>query len=104
MGYDVQITEKAEDDLAKIVSYISDTLCNPEVADKLLQEFLYIKTNIADNPYMYPLSNDVNLQQKGYHRFLFKKNYIALYLIDDEKQKVIIMRVFYAKSDYASLI
>ena len=104
MGYDVQITEKAEDDLSKIVSYISNTLCNPKVADKLLQDFLDTKTKIADNPYMYPLSNDLRLQQKGYHRFLFKKNYIALYLIDDERLKVSIMRVFYTKSDYASLI
>ncbi len=104
MGYDVQITEEAENDLSKIVSYISNTLYKPELADKLLQEFLDIKTNIADNPYMYPLSNDLRLQQKGYHRFLFKKNYIALYLIDDEKLKVSIMRIFYAKSDYASLI
>ena len=32
---------------------------------------------------MYPLSNDLVLQSEGYHRFLFKKNYIALYLSDD---------------------
>lgn len=45
----------------------------------------------------YPLSNNSVLQAEGYHRFLFKKNYIALYLIDDEKKVVSIMRIFYAK-------
>ena len=53
---------------------------------------------------MYPLSNDLVLQSEGYHRFLFKKNYIALYLIDDNEKEVYIMRIFYAKRDYSNLI
>ncbi len=104
MAYNVRITEKAEEDLSEIVTYISNTLCNLRAADSLLEEFLKAKVNIADNPYMYPLSNDLVLQVEGYHRFLFKKNYIALYLIDDNKKEVSIMRIFYAKSDYNNLI
>ena len=96
--------EKAEEDLSEIVTYISDTLCNPQAADSLLLEFLEEKENIADNPYMYPLSNDLHLQAEGYHRFLFKKNYIALYLIDDDEKQVSIMRIFCAKRDYGNLI
>ena len=96
--------EKAEEDLSEIVTYISDTLCNPQAADSLLLEFLEEKENIADNPYMYPLSNDLHLQAEGYHRFLFKKNYVALYLIDDDEKQVSIMRIFYAKRDYGNLI
>ena len=92
--------EKAEQDLSEIVTYFTDKLCNPKAAESLLEE----KMNIADNPYMYPLSNDLVLQSKGYHRFLFKKNYIALYLIDDDEKEVSIMRIFYAKRDYANLI
>ena len=53
---------------------------------------------------MYPLSNDLVLQSEGYHRFLFKMNYITLYLIDDDENEVSIMRIFYAKRDYANLI
>ncbi len=104
MAYKVRIMEKAERDLSEIVSYFTDKLCNPKAADSLLEEFLREKENIADNPYMYPLSNDMVLQSEGYHRFLFKKNYIALYLIDDGKKMVSIMRIFYAKRDYANLI
>lgn len=104
MAYNVRIMEKAEEDLSEIVTYISDTLCNPQAADSLLLEFLEEKENIADNPYMYPLSNDLHLQAEGYHRFLFKKNYVALYLIDDDEKQVSIMRIFYAKRDYGNLI
>ena len=104
MAYNVRIMEKAEQDLSEIVTYFTDKLCNPKVAESLLEEFLEEKMNIADNPYMYPLSNDLVLQSKGYYRFLFKKNYIALYLIDDDEKEVSIMRIFYAKRDYANLI
>ncbi|MGP1459835.1 MAG: type II toxin-antitoxin system RelE/ParE family toxin, partial [Treponema sp.] len=55
MAYNVRITEKAEEDLSEIAAYISDTLCNPKAAESLLEEFLEVKTNIEDNPYMYPL-------------------------------------------------
>lgn len=104
MAYNVRIMEKAEQDLSEIVTYFTDKLCNPKAADSFLEEFLEGKENIANNPYMYPLSNDLVLKSEGYHRFLFKKNYIALYLIDDEEKEVSIMRIFYAKRDYANLI
>ncbi len=65
MAYNVRIMEKAEEDLLKIVDYISDTLKNQTAADK---------------------------------------NFIAFYLIDDVEKIVSIMRIFYAKRDYANLI
>ena len=37
--------EKAEEDLSEIITYISNTLCNPKAADGLLEEFLEAKTN-----------------------------------------------------------
>ena len=104
MAYNVRIMEKAEEDLSEIITYISNTLCNPKAADSLLEEFLEATINIENNPYMYLLSNDLVLQAEGYHRFLFKKIYIALYLINDIKKVVSILRIFYAKRDYDNLI
>ena len=104
MAYNVRIMDRAEQDLSEIVTYFTDKLCNPKDAESLLEEFLEEKMNIAANPYMYPLSNDLLLQSEGYHSFLFKKNYIALYLINDDEKEVSIMRIFYAKRDYANLI
>ncbi|MBQ9282371.1 MAG: type II toxin-antitoxin system RelE/ParE family toxin [Treponema sp.] len=104
MAYNVRIMEKAEEDLSEIVDYISDTIKNQKVADNLLVGFLQEKDNIAENPYMYPLSDNPVLQNEGYHRFLFYRNFIALYLIDDVEKIVSIMRILYAKRDYANLI
>jgi len=36
--------------------------------------------------------------------FLFYRNFIALYLIDDVEKIVSIMRIFYAKRNYGKLI
>lgn len=96
--------KSAEADLDEIVTYISDSLHNPKAADNLLVDFLEQKNNLENSPYMYPLSNDSRLQKEGYHRFIFYKNYIALYLIDDNEKTVSIMRIFYAKRNYANLI
>ncbi|MBR1720951.1 MAG: type II toxin-antitoxin system RelE/ParE family toxin [Treponema sp.] len=104
MAYNVRIMEKAEEDLSEIVDSISDTLKNQKAADNLLVGFLQEKDNIAENPYMYPLSDNPVLQNEGYHRFLFYRNFIALYLIDDVEKIVSIMRILYAKRDYANLI
>lgn len=104
MAYSVRITQNAEQDLSEIISYLMGKLCNPKAAESLLAEFIQEKNNIANNPYMYLLSSNLRLQEEGYHRFLFKKNYIALYLIDDDKKEVTIMRIFYAKRDYSNLI
>ena len=62
MAYNVRIMEKAEEDLSEIITYISNTLCNPKAADSLLEEFLEATANIENNPYMYPLRNDLVLQ------------------------------------------
>ena len=104
MAYRVSVTQAAEHDLDEIVSYFVKKLCNVHAAESLLEEFLKEKDNISENPYMYPFSNNLRLQSENYHRFLFKNNYIALYLIDDSKKEVVIMRIFYAKRDYSNLI
>lgn len=106
MAYNVHITSKAEKDLDDIVTYISEELKNPKAASRILEEFLEEKVNISDNPYMYPLSFDARLQAEGYHRFIFHRNYVALYLIDEteEKNNVWIMRIFNGKINYPKLI
>lgn len=104
MAYKVQMTETAEKDLEGIAEYIAVKLSNQKSAIKLLDEFLEKKNFLEDSPLMYPLCSDLRLQEQGYRRFLFKNNFVALYLIDDEKKVVTIMRIFYAKRDYEKLI
>ncbi len=108
MAYKVKVTDEAKVDLDEILRHIAETLSNKNAAARLLDDFEKQKNNLKDSPYMYSVCNDSRLQKKGYHRFIFYKNYVALYLInesDNENEKTVnIMHVFYAKRDYARLV
>ncbi len=104
MAYKVEITDSAKSDLEEIVKYITETLSNPTSAGKLLDDFYEQKNFLYDNPYTFPLCPIQSLQRKGYRRFIFMRNYVALYVTDDENKVVTIMHVFYAKRDYEKLI
>ena len=101
MAYKVRITNSAKAELDEIVAYFVNTLCNPKAAVSLLEDFNEQKSYLYDDPYTFSLCPILSLQNKGYHRFIFKQNYIALYLIEDEENKkvVAIMHIFNAKRD-----
>ena len=73
MAYKVRVTDKAKTDLDEIIRYIAEKLSNVTAAANLLADFVKQKNNLQNSPYMYPLCNDIKLQKKGYHRFLFYK-------------------------------
>jgi toxin ParE1/3/4 len=43
------------------------------------------------------------LKAKGYRK-LFIHEYIALYTVDEQKKKVLIIRIIYGKRDYLKLL
>ena len=88
----------------EIVAYFAGTLCNPKSAASLLEDFYEQKSFLYEDPYTFSLCPILSLQRKGYHRFIFKQNYIALYLIDEDEKKVTIMHIFNAKRDYGKLL
>lgn len=106
MAYKVQIADSAKAELAEIVAYISETLCNKDAAASLLDDFFEQKSFLCDNPYSFPECPIESLRRKGYRRFLFKKSYVALYLVEDKEdiKVVTIMHIFYAKRNYEKLV
>ena len=106
MAYKVEIADSAKAELDEIVRYIAETLANPTAARKLLDDFFNQKNFLYENPYTYPLCPIQSLQRKGYRRFIFMKNYVTLYIVDDspDKKVVTIMHIFYAKRDYEKLV
>lgn len=96
MTFKVEIADSAKAELDEIVRYFVEKLSNPVSARKLLDDFYEQKSFLYDNPYMFPLCPIQVLQRKGYRRFLFMKNDVALYLVEDEEDKkvVTIMHVF----------
>lgn len=75
MAYKVEITDSAKAELDEIVRYLVEELSNPISAKKLLDDFYEQKSYLYDNPYIFPVCSIQSLQQKGYRRFLFMKNW-----------------------------
>ena len=103
MMYSVHITLAAERDVAHATDYIDQVLKNPTAADALLHAFVRQVNDLAAFPARYPLARDEILAAWGV-RFLRIKNYIAFYLIDDEKKMVHVIRFLYGKSNWASIL
>lgn len=106
MAYKVKIADSAKEELDAIVRYFVETLANPISAGKLLDDFYKQKSYLCNAPYMFPFCPVKSLQRKGYRRFIFMKNYVALYIVEDKKNKKLatIMHIFYAKIDYEKLV
>ena len=66
MAYKVQIADSAKLELAEIVGYIAETLCNKKAASSLLDDFYEQKSFLYENPYTFPECPIESLRKKEY--------------------------------------
>ncbi|MCR5008772.1 MAG: type II toxin-antitoxin system RelE/ParE family toxin [Oribacterium sp.] len=96
--YDYDFTETAEADIDETLSYIEDDLSNPDAAAAFADSLEDKLDEICRNPKAgRPVENPF-LKRDDVRRFLVE-NYIAYYIIDDEKARIVILRVVYGKRD-----
>lgn len=103
MSYQIYITPTAEHDIVRAADYIEFTLKNPEAADNLLDVVTEQIEALADFPQKFRLVDDPVLTSWGI-RFVTINNYLAFYMIDEEKQVVIVVRFLYQKSNWTSIL
>ena len=103
MSYQIHITPTAEHDIVRAADYIEFTLKNPEAADNLLDVVTEQIEALADFPQKFRLVDDPVLTSWGI-RFVIINNYLAFYMIDEEKQTIIIVRFLYQKSNWTSIL
>ena len=104
MVYKIQITDQAVSELDEITKYFVETLSNRNAAEKLIKDFSNQLETLKKNPFSFSLCPIEMLQRKGYRRFLFYKNYVALYVINEAENLVTVMHIFYARRNYEKLI
>lgn len=97
--YKLIITELADNDLAKIIEYISVDLANPSAATEFLTEVIKCYEYLKNNPYIYAVAEDHRLSKEGYRKVLIK-NYIVVFKVDEETKTTTVYRFFYAARDY----
>ena len=105
--YNYVLTESAEADIDEAFDYIAGDLVNPDAAsafadelEEKLEEKLeeICKTPKAGRPVHNPY-----LKRDDVRRVLVK-NYIAYYLIDEEEENIVVLRVVYSRRDQDKIL
>ena len=103
MNYSIHITRAAEKDLNSAVDYIEFVLLNPEAADDLLDEAETRISGLSSFPQKFALVDDPVLKAWGI-RFTVIRNFLAFYLISEEKHTVYIVRFLSGKRDWLTIL
>ena len=97
----VIFSSKAEGDLATKFRYIRDDLHNPVAANNVVGKILRLSQELSHFPELGVSLKAVDAALATY-RYLIADNNLLVYRIED--QKVFIVRVLYARSDYVRLL
>ena len=101
--YVFELTETAESDIDDTYEYIAETLGNPYAAAALADELEVQIDKICKRPETGRLVENEYLKRNDVRRFLVK-NYIAYYIVDDENEKIVILRFVYSGRDQAEIV
>jgi toxin ParE1/3/4 len=101
--FSVQFTNQAEEDLLSTLRYIVDVLKSPSAAKNLLLEIEQQTEILKSSPLCYSLVIDEYLSSRSIRSFLVK-NYQIFYTVNDDKEIVSIIRILYARRDWAHLL
>lgn len=103
MSYHLHITGVAERDISQAADYIEFVLKNPKAADDLIEETEQKINALLPFPKEHPVVEDKLLAAWGV-RFTQVKNYLAFYVVSEEKSQVTVIRFLYAKSNWISIL
>ncbi|WP_307738800.1 type II toxin-antitoxin system RelE/ParE family toxin [uncultured Parolsenella sp.] len=102
MAYDVAISEPAESDRRIIVESLLEHGWT-SAASSFLDHIDVIVNNLSRHPLMYPAAADARLESHGYRKAALP-NYVLLYRVSEAGARVVIMRIFSQRQDYARLV
>ena len=96
--YNYVLTESAEADIDEAFDYIANELANPDAASAFADELEEKLEEICKTPKAgRPLHNPY-LKRDDVRRVLVKNN-LAYYLIDEEKENIVVLRVVHNRRD-----
>ena len=101
--YEVSATNRADNDLDKIINYISQKLSAPKAASDFIDDVYTCYDRLEENPYVYEECRDPKLKKQGYRRAVIK-NYVMIYKIYEDDREVIVHGFFYGRQDYTNLL
>ena len=96
--YNYVLTESAEADIDEAFDYIANELANPDAASAFADELEEKLEEICKTPKAGRPVHNLYLKRDDVRRVLVK-NYIAYYLLDEEKENIVVLRVIYNRRD-----
>ena len=93
------ILPQAEQDIEEALNYISNELCNPDAANKLIDNMVEIMENVSMFPYSLPTLKDKRLAQGNEYRRADVNNFVLIYKVAEDVREVRVMAPLYAPSD-----
>jgi plasmid stabilization system protein ParE len=101
--YSVEVSDTAQSDIKGIVSYINLELNNPLSAKKMAAKFRESILSLEEMPKRFNLVKDEMLSRNGIRKMVID-NYLAFYIVDENKEMVSIIRVLYSRRDWEKII
>lgn len=102
-NYSIKLTPKAREDLDRIYSYISQELYAEKAAINIVEKIETSIMRLKDFPFSCNYVADEFLKNNRYRKLIID-NYIVFYLVNEEEQQVIVMRVLYGRQKYQDLL
>lgn len=100
MGYKLLVTQKAEQDVDSILSYIMNELGNPAAAVKLMTDIEERYDRLEEQPKMYAECTQPLPRARHYRKCVIG-GYVMIYRVDEDEKTVYIERFFSDLEDYA---
>ena len=101
--YTIVIEETAENDLVGILSYISNTLHEPNTAFKIYNLIKKEVLSLDKMPFRFAVVNEEPYRSMGIRRIPVE-NYTAFYIVDENEKTVHIFRILYNRREWQYLL
>ena len=101
--YKIVIEETAEKDLVGILSYIGDTLLEPNTAVKIYSSIKKEILTLNKMPFRYAVVSEEPYRSMGVRRIPIE-NYTAFYVVDEDGRAVHIFRIIYNRREWQYLL
>ena len=98
---DVRLSPQAVNDLTEIKAYISDELCDPIAAERIVKKIINDYSLLEISPFMGPELSALTHIKSDY-RYLVCGKYIVFYKV--EESFVSIYRILYGARDYLKVL
>ena len=101
--YKLRFSKLYNEDVDLSYNYIKNKLEAPMAADNLIREILEKLNKIKENPNIRSLVQDKYLASMGY-RSIKVKNYIILYIINNDNKTINVVRFLYNKRNWINIL